>query len=198
MKRVKVMVFCMLVFSLLGIAAYAQTVLTDIWKDKKYSGPVKKIAIFCISNYAQTRLLFENEFVHQLKERGVDAMPASVVFRPDKLVKKKEAMSKLNALGVDAVLTLRIVRKVTAHTTIPAPDSTAPSKLSGYYEYVYDTIAKEESEPAYLETSVFDIKNEQRIWTARSVTKVEVVDQKALSEFAKLMIERLVSDKMIK
>jgi hypothetical protein len=53
------------------------------------------------------------------------------------------------------------------------------------------------SGPAYLETILFDVKTERRIWTARSVTKVDVIDQKALSDFISLMIDRLAADKMI-
>jgi hypothetical protein len=35
------------------------------------------------------------------------------------------------------------------------------------------------------------------VWAARSVTKVDVVDQKVLQDFVETMIDRLVSDKMI-
>ena len=41
------------------------------------------------------------------------------------------------------------------------------------------------------------VKTEKRIWTARSVTKVEVVDQQTVSDFIKLVIDRLASDGMI-
>lgn len=53
------------------------------------------------------------------------------------------------------------------------------------------------SGPAYLETILFDVKTEKRIWTARSVTKVEVINPQAFSDFIKLMIDRLESDGMI-
>lgn len=37
------------VLFLLGTASCAQTLLTDVWKDKEYRGIAAKIAVFCIA-----------------------------------------------------------------------------------------------------------------------------------------------------
>jgi hypothetical protein len=48
-----------------------------------------------------------------------------------------------------------------------------------------------------VETNLFDVKTERRIWTARSVSKVDVVNQKIVSDFTGVMIDRLAADGMI-
>jgi hypothetical protein len=197
MKRMIFLMSLLAVITMEGAAASAQTVLTDVWKDKDHRIAVKKIAVFWISQVSQNRLLAENEFVRQLKERGLIATPVYVVIPPDKHVERDDAVAKIRALGADALLTLRVSDKRTAQTTIPAPGQEGRSSLSGYYDYVYDAPVRDASDTAYLETNLFDVKTGQRIWTARSVTKVDVVDQKALSDFIKLMIDRLASDGML-
>jgi hypothetical protein len=136
--------------------------------------------------------------VRQLKERGLIATPAYVVIPPDKLVEKDAAITKIKNLGADAVLILRMTDKTTIQqTSIAAPGTADRSRLSGYYAYAFDAPIRDASDTAFLETNLFDVRTEQRIWTARSVTKVDVIDQKALSDFIKIMIDRLALDGMI-
>lgn len=197
MKRTLVLL-SLLAFTIVpGQAVPAETVLTDVWKDKDQHGPLKKIAVFWISLVPQNRLFTENEFVRQLKNRGITAMPAYVVIPPDKLVERDAAMAKIRELGVDAVLIVRPTDKMTAQSPIPRPGPAGTSRLSEYYQYVYDAPVREESDLAYLETNLFEVRNERRIWSARSVTKVAMIDQKALSDFISLMIDRLASDGML-
>ena len=197
MKRIKAVLPLLVVMIIAGASSAAQTVLTDIWKDKDHRVVVKKIAVFWMARAPQNRLLAENEFVRQLKERGMVAMPVYVVIPPDKFVERGAAVTMIRDLGADAIIILRVIDKRTAQTPIPAPNPADRTRLSDYYQYVYDAPTKDASDIAYLETNFFDVKTEKRIWTARSVTKAEVVDQQAVSDFIKLMIDRLASDGMI-
>jgi len=197
MKRITLLISMMILMALTGTAAFGQTVLTDVWKDKSQRGKAKKIAVFWMARAPQNRLLAENEFVRQLKERGMNAMPFYVVIPPDKFVERDAAVSMIRELGVDAVLTLRVIDKQTAQTTIPAPDPADRTRLSEYYGRVYDAPTRDASDMAYLETNFFDVKTEKRIWTARSVSKAQVIDQQAVSDFIKIMIDRLAGDGML-
>ena len=138
MNKRNMLLLSMLAVMTMAAAAFGQTVLTDVWKDKSQRGKTKKIAVFWIARAPQNRLLAENEFVRQLKERGIDAMPLYVVIPPDKFVERDAAVKMIRELGVDALLTLRVIDKQTAQTTIPAPDPADRTRLSDYYERVYD------------------------------------------------------------
>jgi hypothetical protein len=197
MKKTILFLAFMAVMTLQGTAASGQTVLTDVWKDKEHRVVVKKIAVFWIVQAPQNRLLAENEFVRQLKARGINAMPVYVVIGPDKVVDKDTAKAKIKELGADGLLTLRVTDRQTVQSPIPKPGTTDPSNRIGYNQYIYDAPTVDPSGPAYLETILFDVKTEQRIWTARSVTKVDVIDQKAVSDFIALIIDRLAADGMI-
>jgi len=197
MKRIIVLLSLLMVMILQGQAVSAETVLTDIWKEKDQHALLKKIAVFWISPVSRNRLFTENEFVRQLKARGITAMPAYVVIPPDRLVERDAAMTKIRDLGVDAILIVRPTDKLTVQSPVTQPGGPGTSRLSEYYQYVYDAPVRDESDLAYLETSLFEVRSERRIWTARSVTKVSVIDHKTLSDFITLMIDRLAADGML-
>jgi len=44
---------------------------------------------------------------------------------------------------------------------------------------------------------LFDVNADQRIWTARSVLKIDVVKQDIVSDVIKIIIDRLLPDGMI-
>ena len=190
MKRIILFLSILAVMTMQGPVASAQTVLTDVWKDKNHRGPLKKMAVFWIAAVPEKRVLAENEFVRQLKARGINTMPVYVVIPPDKLVERDAALEKIRGLGVDAILILRLTDRLTAQAPIPKDGPTGPSGLSGYYQYVYDMPVLGASEPAYVETNLFDVKTERSIWTTRSVSKVDVVDQKIVSDFIRTTLRK--------
>jgi hypothetical protein len=139
--------------------------------------------------------------MRQLKARGIDALPVYVVIPPDKMVEREAALTKIRNLGAGAVLTIRLVSKETIQSQITDPakkDSGESSRWSGYYHYVYDTQTRDKDEPAYIETIFFDAATEQRVWAARSVSKIEVANQEVVVSIIKALLDRLASDKMIK
>ncbi len=198
MKRGAYLIVALLLLLTTGAPSYARIVVTDIWKDKNHKGPANKIAVFCVMHDAVNRILFEDEFVRQLKARGVNAMPGYVIIPPDKFVEKDDVLTKMRGLGVDAALSTRLIEKVTAKESIPEPASKGSSGKPGFYDYVYDPRTRGDNEPAYLETTLLDLKTEQRVWTARSQTKVEGVNKEVISDYIELMLDKLASDKLIK
>ena len=197
MKRIILFLSLVTVLAASGTTSIAQTVTTDVWKDKGQVGPAQKVSVLWLARVKQNRLLAENEFVRQLKTRGLAAMPGYVVIPPDRQVEKEEVLAKFQALGVDAVVILRVINKQAAQTPIPAAGPIGPAHLTGFYQFVYDAPVPDEPGPVYLETNVFDVRTGKRVWAARSVTKVDVVDQQAVSDFIRLMIDRLASDGMV-
>jgi len=201
MRRSRVFLWVVPVLFLLGAASYAQTLLTDVWRDKEYRSTANKIAVFWIAHDRTRRILFEDDFVRQLKGRGTVGMPGYVVIPPDKMVDKETALEKVRGLGADAILTLRLIDKMTAQTKIPEPAKAGQAGQSPgprFYEYFYDPATIPDGEPAYIEIILFDVQTLQRVWVARSVTKFKAIDQKTVSEFIGGMLDRLADEKLIK
>jgi len=180
-----------------GLSFAAKTSLEDVWVDKAQHIVVRKIVVFWIARTSEYRLIAENEFVRQLKERGLVAMPAYVIIPPDKFEEREEVMRKVRELGVDTVLTLRPVYKLTGKTDFPKSGPPGPSDLSGYYQFAYDQPPSDTAGSVYLESVLFDAASGIRVWAVRSLTKSDLIDQKMLQDFVGFMINRLVSDKII-
>ncbi len=197
MKRAAPMILMIAALSLIALTAQARTVISDKWKDKDFTGPVKKIVVFCIMHDRAGRILFEDEFVRQVKARGINALPGYIIIPQDKFVEKDAALAKMRSLGADVILSTRLIDKVAMETALSGPGPNDPRE-PGFYGYVYDPGTRGDSEPAYLETNLIDLKTERRVWTARSKTKVEVVNKELIVDYIELMIDKLVSDKMIK
>jgi len=118
----------------------------------------------------------------------------------DYLMIDLDGTSNKAKLGANAILTLRLVDKSTIQTQIPDPATkgpTASSSWSGYYQSIRDSQKRKKDEPAYLETIFFDTATEQRVWAARSVTKVVEVNQELITTFITSIVDQLASDKMI-
>jgi hypothetical protein len=197
MKGKQLAIMVLLFLFLPALAPAARTSISDIWKDKEYQGPAKKIAAFCIMHDTANRILYEDEFVRQLKALGVNAIPGYVIIPPDKFVDKDVAVTKMRDLGVDAVLSTRLIDKLTAKTPVAERPTDSSSGQQQFYEYVYDPRTRGDNEPVYLETTLLELKTERRVWTARSKTKVDVVNNDILADYIDLMLDGLASDKMI-
>jgi len=197
MKRSLLLMAALLIVSA-GTASAARTSISDIWKDKEYQGPATKIAVFCIMHDTVNRILYEDEFVRQFKARGVNAMPGYVVIPPDKFVEKDAAIEKMKALGVDAVLSTRLIDKIATETPVSKEATSGSPNRPGFYEQVYDPKIREDNEPAYLETNLLDLKRQQRVWTVRSKTRLDRVNKDIFVGYIELILDKLASDKMIK
>jgi len=219
MKRFNVVLGFLLIVLLPGAAAIAQTVLTDVWKDKEYKGAAKKIAVFVFTEKRDVRVQREDEFMRQLKARGNDTVSGSIIIPSDKMVDSTAALARIKDLGADAILTMRLIDKQEIEKMIPEADKKATTRWSKFYEYVYNTKPRKPDEPVFLETNLFDTATQQRVWTARSVTAVNadatkqqldrtpgsmtrvdahVVNPELLAKNIKYIVDQLVSDKMIK
>lgn len=198
MRRMRILLVLTTIMVVPCLSFAAKTSLEDVWIDKAQHIVVRKIVVFWVARTSENRVVAESEFVRQLKERGIVAMPAYVIIPPDKFVEKEEVMTKIRELGVDTVLTLRPVNKQTGKSDFPMSGPPGPSDLSGYYQFVYDQPPSDTAGSVYLESVLFDAASGIRVWAARSVTKADAIDQKLLQEFVGRIIDRLVSDKMIK
>lgn len=201
MKRIIGLLGCwLIILAFSGTAFSKTTVLEDVWKDKAYAGKLKKITVFWIDQDRARRVIIEDEFMRQLKARGIEAFPMYIVIRPDKMVEKEAALDKIKALGAAAILTVRMIDKRTAQSEIPDParQDAAEASAPSFYHYVYDTVIRESDESAYLETILFDSATEKRVWAARSISKIKPGNQETMKAIVETLIDRLAADKMIK
>lgn len=162
----------------------AATSLKKTWKAPDCQQPVGRIAVVAIEERGLVRQGFENRFVAQLTRAGA---PAVVTYDALSLAEikqdKRAAAERFRASGAEAILILRLVdisssyRESRAGHERYAPVITGIDSV-GWYDYysvgftdmssTYGTL----KQTVYLETSLYDLKTEKRLWSGVTETVV--------------------------
>jgi hypothetical protein len=183
------------------LTSCATTIVTAVWKDESFMGPVKKMAVIGIFKTPAIRNSFEDEFSRQLKTHGIEAVASYTMIPVDDQSDKDIVSSRLKNMGTDYVLVTRLVDKKTVQTYVPGQAYVVPGyyrSWGGYYQYAYTPGYMVEDVYAYAETNIYDVKNDKLIWSARSETEISGVNQELIRSFVKIMIDRLSADAVIR
>ena len=201
MKQRATLLCCLVVLGGFLLTSCATTIVTAVWKDESFTGPVKKMAVIGIFKTPAIRNSFEDEFSRQLRSHGVEAVPGYTVIPVDDQSDKDLVASRLKNLGTDYVLVTRLVDKRTVQTYVPGQAYVVPGyyrSWGGYYQYAYTPGYMVQDIYAFAETNIYDVKNDKLIWSARSETEISGVNQELIQSFVKIMIDRLSADGVIR
>lgn len=195
MKGRKVLCTIILVLSVTFINACATTALTSVWKNETYQGgPLRKILIIGVDRNQEMKRLLENEFVLQLKAKGVDAVPSHTVLPEDTILEKEIINTKISELRIDSVLiaTLVDVKEAEAYES---PTFFAPTGFYGYYmECCYSVMSGYNVE---IETRIFDAHYDTLIWSALSATVLDSAPGKTIQSYIAAIVSELQNQKLL-
>ena len=166
------------------LAACSTTKIKSVWKDPAYAGHPHRIMVIAVAKEPIYRRIFEDEFVLQLKARGLDAI-ASYSTLPDRSQDDQAAIAKMvEQLGADTVLVSRLVSKRKVRVDYPPTITHRPHYYGtwpDYYRHGYDLINtpgySTKYEYALMETNLYDARNDKLIWAATTETGVENFNQ---------------------
>lgn len=207
----------------LFISSCATTQLTSDWKNPSYHGQPQKILVIAVAKKPANKRIFEDEFVRQLKARGVNAV-ASYTLMPDKKQSDHEAIAaQMKEHGADAVLISRLVSKKTVQTYVPGTVNYQPANYGNwrhnqspgsayyppnygnwrdYYGHGYQTVYTPgymaEDEYAIMESNLYDAKNDKLIWSAESETGILGSDQNQIKSYIGVMLDTMAGQKLLK
>jgi hypothetical protein len=187
--------FHCLAFILLLITSCATTDLTSVWRDSSYSGHFKKVLVIGVAKDRGIRRLFEREFVHQLKSRGVEAVSSFTLIPFDKMMNKGTIISKIKGLNVDAVIITRLVGKKIRKKHNPAHYP----NMYNYYSRSYQEVYRSEyvtREFFVLETNLFETETEKLVWSAISDSFIKEGKYKSIRSFIKIIIDKLSKERL--
>jgi len=180
----------------------AGTNLTSTQVDPAFKGgPVSNILVIAVTNQKDTRRLVEKKFVAQLKSAGIRAV-ASVDAIPmprDLKLKKQAILDAVSQFGNDAVLITHMVGKENKETYTRSSHGGM-----GYY-HDYGRIYSYEHDPGYssskthvrLETNLYDVKTEKRIWTGESKSYDIDNRRQVIDEMIQVVIRDLQKNRII-
>jgi hypothetical protein len=166
------------------LCSCAATSVKKTWKSPDCQQPVGKIAVLTIEDRGLVRQGFENRFVSQLTKAGASALVTYDLLSLQEIkADKRAAAERFRASGADAILILRVVDVASSYRESRAGDERYASVVTGinsmgWYDYysvgfidmstTYGTL----KQTVYLETSLYDLKTEKRLWSAVTRTVV--------------------------
>jgi hypothetical protein len=191
-----------LLFMLMAITSCMATRFSDVWVDDTYQkGPVKDVLVIAILPDPKGSKMVEEEMARQLKSRGVNTVLGSVEF-PGKPPSREDVVSRLDNLGVDAVLVTKLIGKETkSYQDYPddykavlrqweASDRALPQART--------PLGVERQNYAHIRTSLFDAETQKIIWSALTETWIVGMDSRLASSFVSTVLQKLADDKLIR
>jgi len=202
MRQSTIKWFVCAVFSGLLIVACAGTKLTDTQMDEARRGkPVSDILVIGVTYKEDTRQLFEDKFVAQLKAAGVEAVSSAdaIPISEKQQLEKDRILKAVSEFENDAVIITHVVG-VEAKEVVTR-DSPGGRSYYGHYLWAY----RNTHSPGYSSThkiirlaaNLYDVKTEKLIWSGRSETmKPESITQ-TIDDVIKVIIKDLQKNKLL-
>ncbi len=167
-----------LVTSAALLCSCAATSIKSTWKAPDYhGGPARNVAVLAVDEQGNYRPTFESQFVGQMEKQGQPAFRTLGLLSLDEIKADKEAAAeKLRVAGADSVLIIRLVDSYNQSSPAPIGGGnmlvTRTSGQVGGFEYYTvsapgpNGMQNNLNKYVCLETSLYDLKTEQKLWAA--------------------------------
>ena len=199
MKCVGITVFAVL---LTASCAGRSTGLKQTHIDETFTKkPVSDILVIGVAHQEDSRRLFEQRFVAALKAAGVDAVGSieAVGIPSDMELKKEEILRAVERYGSDSVI-------ITYRTAVEHKDAytRGDGLQEGYYgrygllnSYAYDPGFSTERTTLWLETELYDVATESRIWSAQSISRNVESERQVIADVIKTTVAALMKSGVV-
>ncbi len=202
-----------LAFSTLLLTSCTNTKITQSWVEPENKNSYNDLLIIGIAESQQNRRAYESNFVEELNKVKVEAIASYTIIKSDQKIDRETIAKAIKGLEIDAVLVTHLVG-VEEETVYRPPSYTYGGSYGGYYGGAhygglysyYPHVNSYVTSPGYysthetytLETSLYDVKSEELVWTARSRTfSPESVDE-VIVDLTTLLIKDLEEKNLIK
>jgi hypothetical protein len=192
-----------LVLLALGATGCASTRIVNHWVNPEYAAArFHRLLVIGVSTQSSIRRTFEDEFVASLKAAGVDAVPSHRHIAEDGRVEETRLQQAVREAAADAVLMTRLVQ-VERRTQV-TPGVWAPGPIVGFYPwYTAGWVGYYEPPRVYQydvyisETSLYDVKRTQMVWTGTAHTTASGNINRDISHYVKKVIKALEHDHVL-
>ncbi len=170
----------------LCLCGCANTSIKQSWKSPAYhDGPLQKIAVVAVDERGLVRQGFENRFERDLRaSRQEAAATHELLSLPEIKADKNAAAARLRGTGATAVLIVRLIDQTTYGREVQATHERWVPTVTGYDNYGwYDCYSVaymnlgvtwgSSKQKVYLDSSLFDLKSGQRLWSALTLTSLK-------------------------
>jgi len=218
MKR---LLFCRLAVILFAFAvscASTNTRITGSWRNPNTSiitpaNDSPSVFIAGLISSVDVRTKMENSLAIYAGKHNIKTIKSTTVFAPDfyhTLPSQDQLMSVINRTPVDAILTMTLINKESETRYVPGSGTGyAPyprfAWYGGFYRYYnywfpivwnpgYYVIGK----TYYLETNLYNAKNDSLIWSAQSETVTPRGMDLFIRDYPKRLVEQMLNEGLLK
>jgi hypothetical protein len=179
-------------------AACASTSIVSSWvsPDAAASRP-KKMLVVGVSNSDTTRRIFEDEFVKQLKAKGLDAIASYSQLTQDRKPTQEDVVAAIRKSGADTVLVTQI-KGTETHTDVSY--SYQPMMVTGGYYGFYSgawssayapTPTVYQYDVVNAETRIWNTGNDKLLFSALTRTFDPSAPQREIPPFVAVLVEQM-------
>jgi hypothetical protein len=198
---------------LLAVACGTTTTITSSWRKPAASAnSYDNIFIAALTSNIPAKQRVEDGLQQILQQKGLKVEKSTDVFPPDFSTltgqKHELILSKIRSTGADGILTIALLKQETETHWVPGSGYWNPGMRYGYYNtfwgyynnwypQIYSPGYYDEQKVYYLETNLFNARNEQLIWAAQSKTYDPVNLQSFLKGYVQSIYEQMKKDGLI-
>lgn len=187
------------------------TKITQSWVEPDNKKSYNDIMIIGIGESESNRRAYEGYFVEELRNQKVEAVASYTLIKSDKEFDRETILKAIEGLDVDGVLITHLVgvEEETVYRNTGYGGAYGGYYGAGYYgsmysyyphvnSYVHDPGYYTTHETYTLESTLYDVKTEELVWTARSSSFAPESVDEVIVDLTKILIEDLQEKNLIK
>lgn len=191
----------LVILSLLILNGCASSQLIQSWREPALERQFEHLMIIGISDSQQTRKIYEDYFVSELKKRTIDAVPSYTLINSKQKIDRDTVKSAIAGTDIDAVLVTYLVSEDNTLKDMDSP-------LNGGYSTDSENLMSatlilnrgrsREEERITLKSDLYSVATKQPVWSAQTLSVApESIDQ-VVTDVTSLLIAQMLSDGVIK
>lgn len=203
---------CLCALVLLLTACTPTTRITGTWKSPEATQTYNTLVVAALTENILARQEVETDMQNQLQQRGIKATRSLDIFPPGRASKNGPdvnlLLEKMRGDNYDAVLTVALVDEQTQTRYVPGNVGYRPvtrfawyGNFRGYYTYwhpiLYDPGYYTEDKIYYLETNLYNVENDNLLWSAQSQSYSPRSLRKAAQKLAEITVNQMAKEGLI-
>lgn len=204
----KIKQFTGLVFCLFLLSSCSTSRLLTSWENEAQQDYViNQVLVIGIAKNETKRRIYEDTFTDSLVDSGIKAIASYTASQQPIEPDEKQLREVIRKTNADSVLITHLVtasekNSYQPHSRIIGTNSYNYGRgLYGYYPMIYNSVYQSGSyvtkTKVVLETSLYDVKTEERIWTSQTESIDPVMTRKYYQQLINLFLDDLKDKKLI-
>lgn len=184
------------------ITACTNTKITHSWLETEHNKSYKHPMIIGISDSQQTRRIFENHFVSELKKQGITATPSFTLINSKQEMNRETVESVVQGTDIDAVLMTYLVAadiENRHHDSPLNPGYSGSADTNQVSATMISTRGRTSTtEIIKLKNDLYDVASQKLIWSTQTKTVAPESIDRVIIDVTAVLIDQLTDDDILK